>query len=54
MVKLETKKLQTGIFTAEVTLYKTGNVHIKLTNQITKRMDVFQTRKKTRKKGYIK
>jgi len=45
-------ELQNGIWEVEITLYKTGNVSIKRTNLITKKSQVFQTRKKNGK-GYI-
>lgn len=46
-------KLTNGIFEAEVTLYKSGNIHIGLTNLVTKETKNMQTRKKQNGKGYI-
>jgi len=39
-------KLKSGIFTAEVTLYSSGNVHIKVVNRITKESKTFYSKRK--------
>jgi len=44
--------LRNGIFEAEVTLYKSGNVHIMVKNLVTGDVQRFQKRKKNGK-GYI-
>jgi len=44
-IKMKKTKLENGIFEAEVTLYRTGNVHIKLTNKITGTTKIIQSRK---------
>jgi hypothetical protein len=38
-------KLENAIFEAEVTLYRTGNVHILLTNKMTGETKIIQSRK---------
>lgn len=43
------KKLMNGMWEAEVTLYKSGNVHIRLLNKVTREVKVMQTRR--RKEG---
>lgn len=47
-------KLESGIYSAEVTLYSySGNVHIKIVNTITGETRIFYSKKRI-EKGYIK
>ena len=43
---MKESKLQTGIFELEITLYKSGNFHWKLTNLVTKEIKQGTSKKK--------